>query len=69
MVKERAEIWKLETFEGGEGVWRANRDGQKGVRVDGVDKEAGLEGGVEGVEGGMENTVGGGGLVGSVDKN
>lgn len=25
--------------------------------------------GVEGVEGGMENTVGGGGLVGSVDKN
>lgn len=33
MVKEKAEIWKLETFEGGEGVWRANRDGQRGVRV------------------------------------
>lgn len=48
MVKEKAEIWKLETFEGGEGVWRANRDGQKGVRVDGVDKEAGLEGGCGG---------------------
>ncbi|KAF2000253.1 molybdenum cofactor synthesis protein-like protein 2 large subunit [Amniculicola lignicola CBS 123094] len=26
-VKRRAEIWKLERFEGGEGVWRANRDG------------------------------------------
>lgn len=59
MVKEKAEIWKLETFEGGEGVWRANRDGQRGVRVDGVgkdgvDKEAGLEGGVEGIDGDVE---------------
>ncbi|KAI8937460.1 hypothetical protein NX059_005181 [Plenodomus lindquistii] len=33
-VKSRAEIWKLERFEGGEGVWRANRDGAVGVRVD-----------------------------------
>ncbi|KAJ5064198.1 Molybdopterin biosynthesis MoaE [Bipolaris maydis] len=32
-TKDRAEIWKLERFEGGEGVWRANRDGQKGVKV------------------------------------
>lgn len=33
-TKEKAEIWKLERFEGGEGVWRANRDGAMGVRVD-----------------------------------
>lgn len=59
MVKEKAEIWKLETFEGGEGVWRANRDGQRGVRVDGVDKEVGLEGGVEGIEGATDDVAGG----------
>jgi len=34
-VKRKAEIWKLERFEGGEGVWRANRDGGVGVRVEG----------------------------------
>ncbi|KAF1838742.1 Molybdopterin biosynthesis MoaE [Decorospora gaudefroyi] len=34
-TKEKAEIWKLERFEGGEGVWRANRDGKMGFRVDG----------------------------------
>lgn len=33
MTKERAEIWKLERFEGGEGVWRANRDGAMGTKV------------------------------------
>ncbi|CAI6335594.1 unnamed protein product [Periconia digitata] len=33
-TKKRAEIWKLERFEGGEGVWRANRDGAAGVKVD-----------------------------------
>lgn len=33
-VKEKVEVWKLEEFHGGEGVWRANRDGQVGVRVD-----------------------------------
>jgi molybdopterin synthase catalytic subunit len=32
-TKEKAEIWKLERFEGGEGVWRANRDGGVGVKV------------------------------------
>lgn len=33
--KERVEVWKLEEF-GGEdgGVWRANRDGKAGVRVE-----------------------------------
>ncbi|KAI9675064.1 MAG: Molybdopterin synthase catalytic subunit [Caeruleum heppii] len=31
--KERAEIWKMEQFEDG-GVWRANRDGQKGEKLD-----------------------------------
>ena len=32
-TKARAEIWKLEKFVGGEGVWRANRDGVMGVKV------------------------------------
>ena len=33
--KEKAEVWKLEEFGGEEGgVWRANRDGAKGVRYD-----------------------------------
>lgn len=31
--KDRVEVWKLEEFEEGEGVWRANRDGQVGERV------------------------------------
>lgn len=43
-TKKRAEIWKLERFVGGEGVWRANRDGAVGVRVDeGGRGEAGEE--------------------------
>ena len=33
LTKEKAEIWKLERFEGGEGVWRANRDGAMGTKV------------------------------------
>jgi molybdopterin synthase catalytic subunit len=33
-TKDKAEIWKLERFEGGEGVWRANRDGAVGVKVE-----------------------------------
>jgi molybdopterin synthase catalytic subunit len=33
--KERVEVWKKEEFGGEEGgVWRANRDGAAGVRVD-----------------------------------
>ena len=33
--KGRVEVWKLEEFGGEEGgVWRANRDGQMGVKVD-----------------------------------
>ena len=32
--KEKVEVWKLEEFGGDEGgVWRANRDGAKGVKV------------------------------------
>ncbi|KAK3902873.1 Molybdopterin synthase catalytic subunit [Staphylotrichum tortipilum] len=31
--KDRVEVWKLEEFEEGEGVWRANRDGKVGERV------------------------------------
>ncbi|POS79997.1 molybdopterin-converting factor subunit 2 [Diaporthe helianthi] len=40
-VKTRAEIWKLETFEDDKSaVWRANRDGAMGERVEGgVDGE------------------------------
>lgn len=33
-TKKKAEIWKLERFEGGEGVWRANRDGVMGKKVE-----------------------------------
>ncbi|KAF1841819.1 MoaE-domain-containing protein [Cucurbitaria berberidis CBS 394.84] len=33
-TKAKAEIWKLERFEGGDGVWRANRDGVMGVKID-----------------------------------
>lgn len=33
--KEKVEIWKLEEFGGEEGgVWRANRDGAVGAKVD-----------------------------------
>lgn len=33
--KEKVEVWKLEEFGGEEGgVWRANRDGISGVRID-----------------------------------
>lgn len=31
--KERVEVWKREEFDGEEGVWRANRDGHKGERI------------------------------------
>ncbi|KAF1809887.1 Molybdopterin biosynthesis MoaE [Eremomyces bilateralis CBS 781.70] len=34
LCKENAEIWKLEEFHGEEGVWRANRDGQQGAKVE-----------------------------------
>lgn len=43
--KHRAEIWKLEEFdgEGSEaGVWRANRDGKMGVKVE-SDKDEGAK--------------------------
>ena len=32
--KKRVEVWKKEEFEGEEGVWRANRDGAMGVKMD-----------------------------------
>ena len=36
LVKERVEVWKKEEFGGEEGgVWRANRDGAAGVRIEG----------------------------------
>ena len=35
LCKEKVEVWKMEEFEGGEGVWRANRDGAVGERVGG----------------------------------
>lgn len=43
LTKEKAEIWKLERFEGGEGVWRANRDGKAGEKMSKEEeKEVGL---------------------------
>ncbi|EQK98946.1 Molybdenum cofactor synthesis protein 2B [Ophiocordyceps sinensis CO18] len=32
--KARVEVWKREEFHGGHGVWRANRDGVAGEKVD-----------------------------------
>lgn len=45
LVKEKVEVWKLEEFGGEEGgVWRANRDGQMGVKIsDGDLKNAEVE--------------------------
>jgi len=31
--KDEVEVWKLEVFDGDEGVWRANRDGHPGQPV------------------------------------
>lgn len=42
LCKERVEVWKKEEFEGGQGVWRANRDGKAGTRVD-QDEREGVE--------------------------
>ncbi|PUU76437.1 Molybdopterin biosynthesis MoaE [Tuber borchii] len=47
-VKERVEVWKMERFVDGEGVWRSNRDGGVGVAVDGGGDEDGGDGGVKG---------------------
>ena len=39
--KEKVEVWKKEEFGGEEGgIWRANRDGAVGVRVDQDQEEA-----------------------------
>ena len=41
-VKEKVEIWKLEEFGGEEGgVWRANRDGGVGVKLEKEEKNGG----------------------------
>ncbi|KAI0201799.1 Molybdopterin biosynthesis MoaE [Astrocystis sublimbata] len=32
--KKRVEVWKREEFEGEGGIWRANRDGQIGEKID-----------------------------------
>ncbi|KAL8922850.1 MAG: hypothetical protein Q9208_004975 [Pyrenodesmia sp. 3 TL-2023] len=38
LCKEKVEVWKLEEFRGDEGgVWRSNRDGQKGIQVGAID--------------------------------
>ncbi|KAJ2902219.1 hypothetical protein MKZ38_000821 [Zalerion maritima] len=39
MCKERVEVWKKEEFEGEGGVWRANRDGKMGVKVEDGNEE------------------------------
>ncbi|CEJ86414.1 Putative Molybdenum cofactor synthesis protein 2B [[Torrubiella] hemipterigena] len=33
LCKDKVEVWKREEFDGEEGIWRANRDGQKGERI------------------------------------
>lgn len=44
LCKDRVEVWKLEEFGGEEGgVWRANRDGQVGVKVANGDLDSQLE--------------------------
>ncbi|GAM87038.1 hypothetical protein ANO11243_050590 [Dothideomycetidae sp. 11243] len=43
LIKEKVEIWKLEEFGGDEGgIWRANRDGQPGVKVGESDPETAM---------------------------
>ncbi|KAL8993507.1 MAG: hypothetical protein Q9169_006295 [Polycauliona sp. 2 TL-2023] len=43
LCKERVEIWKLEEFGGDQGgVWRANRDGARGVPEDVANPEPGV---------------------------
>jgi molybdopterin synthase catalytic subunit len=37
--KAKVEVWKREEFEGEDGVWRANRDGQMGQKVEGGNNE------------------------------
>jgi molybdopterin synthase catalytic subunit len=37
--KDKVEVWKREEFEGEGGVWRANRDGKAGERVDRIESE------------------------------
>jgi molybdopterin synthase catalytic subunit len=32
--KAKVEVWKREEFTGGDGIWKANRDGAAGVRID-----------------------------------
>ncbi|KAI9740959.1 MAG: Molybdopterin synthase catalytic subunit [Claussenomyces sp. TS43310] len=32
--KAKVEVWKMETFSGEDGIWRANKDGAAGCRVD-----------------------------------
>lgn len=39
--KKRVEVWKKEEFDGEGGIWRANRDGIAGVRVDGEESADG----------------------------
>lgn len=44
LCKEKVEVWKLEEFDGEEGgVWRANRDGAAGVRIQGDEKDEAVE--------------------------
>ncbi|TLD22441.1 hypothetical protein PspLS_08144 [Pyricularia sp. CBS 133598] len=45
--KAKVEVWKREEFEGGEGVWRANRDGAPGQRIDTAEPGVGVASGGE----------------------
>ena len=54
-VKDRVEVWKLETFEDDHegGVWRANRDGAKGQRFETEDEARNISDQLHGDSGGQ----------------
>lgn len=59
-VKERVEVWKLETFaDDDEGVWRANRDGVMGQRIEDGDEARGITSQLRGDDGGEHEGNGG----------
>ncbi|ROV94169.1 hypothetical protein VSDG_05653 [Cytospora chrysosperma] len=69
-VKARVEVWKLETFadDDGAGVWRANRDGVMGTRVEAGDEAGGFTAQIRGGEGEHEGHDGVAGNMGEVTR-
>lgn len=67
-VKARVEVWKLETFadDDGGGVWRANKDGVMGTRVESGDEAGAITSQIRGGEGEHDGNNGVAGDMGSV---